>query len=65
MYYFEVINYVDMAVKPRFNNFHIFSGDVRVIAALGDSIVTGTGSLASDITQVSQQFRGVSFATGK
>jgi hypothetical protein len=44
---------------------HVILGDISVVAALGDFVVAGTGSLASKIPDAGREFRGVSFATGK
>ena len=38
--------------------------DIRVIAALGDGLISGQGALSTGITTASKAFRGVSFATG-
>ena len=39
-------------------------GDIDIIAALGDSITAAAGALATDITGVTHEFRGVGYMTG-
>ena len=39
-------------------------GDIQIIAGLGDALISGQGALASGITSVTRDYRGVSFATG-
>ena len=39
-------------------------GDVQIVAALGDALVSAQGALSSAITSAGIQYRGVSFATG-
>ena len=56
-------------VKPSFykpRSVHrLRPGDVQIIAALGDSLVSGQGALSVGITTSAEQYRGVSFATGE
>ncbi|XP_059093804.1 phospholipase B1, membrane-associated-like isoform X1 [Tigriopus californicus] len=39
-------------------------GDINLVGALGDHLISGTGALADSITNAGEEFRGVSFATG-
>ena len=39
-------------------------GDIDVVAAIGDSITAGMGSLGKNIFQVNNEYRGVSFSIG-
>ena len=41
-----------------------FSGDINVVAALGDGIIAGKGALANNLADMSIEYKGVSFATG-
>ena len=41
------------------------TGDIEIVAALGDGLVAGLGALSSDVRDLQIQHRGVSFATGK
>lgn len=43
----------------------VFTGDIKIVGALGDHLISGTGALANSITNAGEEFRGVSFATGK
>ena len=40
-------------------------GDIQIVAALGDALVSAQGALSTGITSAGKQYRGVSFATGE
>lgn len=40
-------------------------GDIQMVAALGDSLVSAQGALSTGISNAGENYRGVSFATGK
>lgn len=40
------------------------SGDIDVIAALGDSVTAGTGANAESIPEIALENRGLSFSIG-
>ena len=39
--------------------------DIEVVAAMGDALISGQGALSSGITTATEEYRGVSFATGE
>ena len=51
--------------KCMFKQLYIFLGDISVVAALGDGILAGKGALADNLADMSIEYKGVSFATGK
>ncbi len=40
-------------------------GDIRVVGAVGDFMMAGTGALAEELSESGTDFRGASFATGR
>ncbi len=41
------------------------TGDIRVVGAMGDFMVAGTGALAEELSESGTDFRGTSFVTGE
>ena len=64
-------NYQQITSKFKCNFWNIIQlfhrlrpGDIQIVAALGDALVSAQGALSTDITTAGKQYRGVSFATG-
>ena len=45
-------------------NYRLRPGDIQIVAALGDALVSAQGALSTGITTSGKKYRGVSFATG-
>jgi len=56
--------YLDKSyIKPK-SVHKLRPGDIDIVAALGDSITSGTGALAENLFDLGKEYRGVSFASG-
>ncbi len=62
-----------VAVQPPFSQICLpvqmydtqLTGDIRVVGAMGDFMVAGTGALAEELSESGTDFRGTSFVTGE
>ena len=57
--------YLDKSYKKPKSVHKLRPGDIDIVAALGDSITSGTGALGKNLLELGNEYRGVSFSAGK